>query len=61
MLILIKIWTTACVIPTGYIVHDYADMQFEEFDDDPPMFNIKHPKTTTGAAKKVCKDVIKLL
>ena len=34
-------------------------MQFEEFDDDPPMFNIKHPKTTTGAAKKVGKDVTK--
>ncbi|ELU03494.1 hypothetical protein CAPTEDRAFT_151997 [Capitella teleta] len=41
----------------GYRVHDYGDLQFQEFPDDYPAWNIKYPRSIGASCKKISNVV----
>lgn len=42
---------------TGHEVHDYGDLEFEDFQDDPKLHNINNLKSVSEAGKKVIPQV----
>lgn len=42
---------------TGHEVHDYGDLEFEDFKDDPKLHNINNLKSVSEAGKKVIAQV----
>jgi len=45
----------------GYRVHDYGDIQFQQFQDDPPSCNIKNPRTIGEATRKISETVMNVI
>lgn len=45
----------------GHEVHDYGDLEFEDFQDDPKLHNINNLKSVSEAGKKICSSVKKVV